>query len=85
MASCAEGERPTAPSTSPGACAGVVLDRIRGSPRRARRPTSAAITPDTRGATTIREQLASTARSNLAPACHTEDRPAGLCGWKAST
>jgi len=47
-------------------------------PRRAPPPDVAAITPDTRGATTIREQLAKHRQVESCAGCHYEDRPAGL-------
>ena len=65
-------------TTSPVKRGKWVMDRLLNSPPAPPPPTIAAIEPDTRGATTIREQLALHQTSATCAACHAELDPAGF-------
>ena len=65
-------------TTSPVKRGKWVVDRLLDSPPAPPPPTIAAIEPDTRGATTIREQLALHQASATCAACHAQIDPAGF-------
>ena len=54
------------------------MDRILGTPPAAPPPGAGSIEPDTRGATTVREQLAKHSRSESCAGCHASIDPPGF-------
>ena len=65
-------------NTSPVVRGVWILDRILGMPAPPPPPTAGSIEPDTRGATTIREQLAKHKTSKTCSACHQKIDPPGF-------
>jgi len=77
-------------NTSPVLRGAWVLDRIFGRPPKPPPPDAGTIEPDTRGATTMREQLAKHRRTESCASCHVEIDPPGFAlenfdvigGWR---
>ncbi|MBA3937836.1 MAG: DUF1592 domain-containing protein [Planctomycetes bacterium] len=65
-------------TTSPVVRGAWIMERILGKPPRPPPPGVAAVEPDTRGATTIREQLARHRTQESCAACHAKIDPAGF-------